>query len=249
MAIGRISGSVLKSNLTRNGTDLAFETNLLYLDVTNARIGIGTSEPTTALHVNGNTTITGDLSLSGSFSPGSISLSDNTITTNTSNADLELDASGTGIIKIKSSTTIIQGTSYNLSADDGTGTYVARQYLLWGTTTDATETELFVGGVSGARIPIGSNTTINYSIQIVARSIGSPDESAAWELKALADSFGGTVEDVGNVYEVIVARDDATWVVDARSDNVNKSVGVHVTGSANKTIRWVAEVETSEVSE
>jgi len=53
MAIGRISGSVLKSNLTRNGVDLAFETNLLYLDVTNSRVGIGTSEPATALHVNG----------------------------------------------------------------------------------------------------------------------------------------------------------------------------------------------------
>ena len=58
MAIGRISGSVLKSNLTRNGTDLAFETNLLYLDVTNSRIGIGTSEPTTALQVNGTVTAT-----------------------------------------------------------------------------------------------------------------------------------------------------------------------------------------------
>ena len=56
MAIGRISGSVLKSNLTRNGTDLAFETNLLYLDVTNSRVGIGTSEPSTALHVNGTVT-------------------------------------------------------------------------------------------------------------------------------------------------------------------------------------------------
>ena len=56
MAIGRISGSVLKSNLTRNGTDLAFETNLLYLDVTNSRVGIGTSEPSTALHVNGTIT-------------------------------------------------------------------------------------------------------------------------------------------------------------------------------------------------
>ena len=55
MAIGRISGSVLKSNLTRNGTDLAFETNLLYLDVTNSRVGIGTSEPSTALQVNGHT--------------------------------------------------------------------------------------------------------------------------------------------------------------------------------------------------
>ena len=61
MAIGRISGSVLKSNLTRNGTDLAFETNLLYLDVTNSRVGIGTSEPTTTLHVNGNTTISDTL--------------------------------------------------------------------------------------------------------------------------------------------------------------------------------------------
>jgi len=58
MAIGRISGSVLKSNLTRNGTDLAFETNLLYLDVTNSRVGIGTSEPTTALQVNGTITAT-----------------------------------------------------------------------------------------------------------------------------------------------------------------------------------------------
>src|SRR5210317_1556271 len=59
MAIGRISGSVLKSNLTRNGTDLAFETNLLYLDVTNSRVGIGTSEPTTTLQVNGTATTTG----------------------------------------------------------------------------------------------------------------------------------------------------------------------------------------------
>jgi hypothetical protein len=58
MAIGRISGSVLKSNLTRNGADLAFETNLLYLDVTNNRVGIGTSEPSTALQVNGTITAT-----------------------------------------------------------------------------------------------------------------------------------------------------------------------------------------------
>ena len=79
MAIGRISGSVLKSNLTRNGVDLAFETNLLYLDVTNSRVGIGTSEPSTALHVVGDTTITGTLNISGaltagSFSPDSISV-------------------------------------------------------------------------------------------------------------------------------------------------------------------------------
>ena len=59
MAIGRISGSVLKSNLTRNGTDLAFETNLLYLDVTNSRVGVGTSEPSSTLQISGTTTTAG----------------------------------------------------------------------------------------------------------------------------------------------------------------------------------------------
>ena len=53
MAIGRISGQMLKSNLLRSGTDLAFETNLLVLDVTNSRIGIGTASPAVQLHVNG----------------------------------------------------------------------------------------------------------------------------------------------------------------------------------------------------
>ena len=53
MAIGRISGQMLKSNLLRSGTDLAFETNLLVLDVTNSRIGIGTASPARQLHIVG----------------------------------------------------------------------------------------------------------------------------------------------------------------------------------------------------
>ncbi len=52
MAIGRISGQMLKANLQRSGTDLAFETTLLVLDVTNSRIGIGTASPATSLHVS-----------------------------------------------------------------------------------------------------------------------------------------------------------------------------------------------------
>ena len=52
MAIGRITGQMLSANLARSGTDLAFETNLLVLDVTNSRIGIGTASPATTLHVS-----------------------------------------------------------------------------------------------------------------------------------------------------------------------------------------------------
>jgi hypothetical protein len=39
--IGRISGPLLKANLERKGIDLAFETDLLYLDVQCRKIGIG----------------------------------------------------------------------------------------------------------------------------------------------------------------------------------------------------------------
>ena len=53
MAIGRISGQMLKANLLRSGTDLAFETNLLVLDVTNSFVGIGTTTPSRQLHISG----------------------------------------------------------------------------------------------------------------------------------------------------------------------------------------------------
>tara|TARA_Y100001935_G_C17293384_1_gene504749 strand:- start:669 stop:2252 length:1584 start_codon:yes stop_codon:yes gene_type:complete len=43
---------MLSANLTRSGTDLAFETNLLALDVSNSRVGIGTASPATTLHIS-----------------------------------------------------------------------------------------------------------------------------------------------------------------------------------------------------
>ena len=52
MAIGRITGQMLSANLSRSGTDLAFETNLLALDVSNSRVGVGTASPATTLHVS-----------------------------------------------------------------------------------------------------------------------------------------------------------------------------------------------------
>jgi hypothetical protein len=43
--IGRITGPLLKDNLVRNGVDLSFETDLLYLDVNTNKIGIKTDSP------------------------------------------------------------------------------------------------------------------------------------------------------------------------------------------------------------
>ena len=58
MAIGRITGQMLSANLARSGTDLAFETTLLVLDVSNSRVGVGTASPATTLHISATDAIT-----------------------------------------------------------------------------------------------------------------------------------------------------------------------------------------------
>ena len=100
MAINRISGDILEANLLRS-SDLAFQTNLLYVDVTNGRIGVKTDSPGNfALDVNGNTRvsgnqiITGDLTVQGTtttIDSQNLVVEDNIITIN-ENASGKTDA-------------------------------------------------------------------------------------------------------------------------------------------------------------
>src|SRR6056300_409098 len=80
MAVGRISGPLLKSNLVRNGIDLAFETDLLYLDVNNQKVGIKTSSPQHELDVNG-TIRTTNFTVTNQADIGDITVQGNTIST------------------------------------------------------------------------------------------------------------------------------------------------------------------------
>lgn len=123
--VGRISGPLLKSNLVRNGIDIWFRNttkspHLLYLEVTNGRIGVNTSSPTQPLEINGTTQTTnlitdfiatpgyeisnntirvlsGDIYLDAAdaivmanMENGTIRISDNIISTIVSNADIDL---------------------------------------------------------------------------------------------------------------------------------------------------------------
>lgn len=79
--LGRIGGKLLNANLIRNGVDLAFENDLLYLDVNNQRIGINKIPTTYALEVD-SLIRTNEFSTDNSITVGDISLNiDNSITT------------------------------------------------------------------------------------------------------------------------------------------------------------------------
>lgn len=82
MAIGRISGQLLKANLIRDGVDLAFETDLLYLDVGSSRIGINRVDPQYALDINGTARVL-ELEVGNELTVGDITITGNTLSTNT----------------------------------------------------------------------------------------------------------------------------------------------------------------------
>ena len=57
MAINFIQGQILANNLQRDGIDLAFDTDLVYLDVGANSVGINTTTPSSTLEVVGNITV------------------------------------------------------------------------------------------------------------------------------------------------------------------------------------------------
>jgi hypothetical protein len=99
MAIGKISGVMLKDNLERQGVNLSFDGNLAYLDVTNRRLGVGTDSPQYGLDVPANVRL------------ANLTILGNTITSNTGRI-------GLGSI---SSLVVTGGSAYNVILTDGSG--------------------------------------------------------------------------------------------------------------------------------
>jgi hypothetical protein len=88
MAIGQISGPLLNPNLLRNGVDLAFDTDLLYLDVVNKKIGINNRHPSVSLDVNGAIKST-NLEITNTASIAELSFIDNVISSSAESISLE----------------------------------------------------------------------------------------------------------------------------------------------------------------
>ena len=148
--------------------------------------------------------------------------------------------------------TTLEG-QFNISDADkqfthGDTGYQNKRYVLHGTTTNATATEIFVGGTTDSRVSIPTDTTVFFTVDIVARRTDATGESAGWQVKGVADNFSGTVANVGDIYEVVVAQDDTNWEVDVTADDADNAINVVCTGVASKTIKWMAVVKTMEIA-
>ena len=219
MAIGRISGSVLKSNLTRNGTDLAFETNLLYLDVTNSRIGIGTSEPSTTLHVNGTITST---SISNS---GDIKIPNDT-------GKLKLGTGGDLEIYHDGNNSYID--------DAGTGTIFYRSGTQTFSNAAGSKTMAVFNAASSVDLNFNNNTkfqTTNHGVQltgVMRMAVESGDPSTVADsahIYAKDESASAEVyvqDEAGNVTKISPHNEKGEWEYFSRNTKTGKTVRVNM---------------------
>ncbi len=137
MAIGRISGSMLKANLDRQGVDLSIETDLLYVDVNNDRIGINEAVPTTSLHVDNVTIENNEIRSTSSHLDLGATPADITIGGGTSGYFLQTD--GAGNLVWAEVVTSSAGTDLTLGTPDDSSLYPPGAITDWTYSTTITD--------------------------------------------------------------------------------------------------------------
>ena len=198
MAIGRITGQMLSANLARSGTDLTFETNLLALDVSNSRVGIGTASPATTLHVSATDALRLPSGTTGQR-PGSAANGD--IRYNTTTSQLEGYAggwanlaSGTSIEDADGDTKIQveESSDEDIIRFDIAGTERAKieaASMTLGVTTLSTTASTFTGTVSNGDITITPDGTGSVVIPKADINSGAIDGTAIGANSASTGAF------------------------------------------------------------
>lgn len=256
--VGRIGGGVLKSNLERQGVDLAFETDLLYLDVNNSRIGINTTSMaspdvlTTISPIRTTNAIT-----TGTFNLGSFELQGNSITQlveNTINLNSTGDIFATGIetANLKFDENELSSTTDNTNIEirpNGTGTIEIQSS--WNSTGNIHST----GNITfGGSLVLGDSIEDSVDFEADVNSDLIPDSSNASALgiqtkrwnAIYSNLLNGTSTYVDNVIvesSALARRQGNIFYVSTLGSNTN--VGDHQHGAFRTLSHALSVVDAS----
>ena len=137
--------------------------------------------------------------------------------------------------------------SFTIESDEGLNPVKTTNYILYGTTSNATPTELF-RDASNTRITLNSQTTYFYEADIVARNDTTPDH-AAFKIKGAVDmTSAAVVSELNTQKEIIHAGTSFQYDAEVVADDVNDAIGIIVTGEVGNNLRWSALVKVTEVT-
>lgn len=127
----------------------------------------------------------------------------------------------------------------------------AGKYLLRTVTTTNTPTEAFFDGTGGSvRLVLPDDSTWSFKATITAHRTDADDGHAGYTVQGVIyrKSGAGTVAFQGNPSKSVISESNTQWDINIIPDTTNGSLRVNVTGQTGKTIRWVALIETLEVT-
>lgn len=121
------------------------------------------------------------------------------------------------------------------------GTSLKNEEVSWfGSTTDATITEVFLAGAASNRFVLAASSLVGFKIQVLAREAATGD-CKYWEVSgAIKRDGANNTALVGSVTKTVVGADAgaSAWDVTVDADDTNEALRVQVTGEASHTISW-----------
>ena len=135
------------------------------------------------------------------------------------------------------------GGRFSIAGDAQVGRYVMRSR-----TTNAVPVEMLTDG--GARLVLPDNSTWSFKINLTGHRTDGNDGHAGFEFSGVIyrNSGATSVAIQGLVNKNILARSNSAWDINIAADPTYGSLSITTTGENSKTIRWVALVETVEVT-
>jgi hypothetical protein len=139
----QIAAHVLGGSYGATLTSLTVDTNVLYVDATNNRVGINTTTPSVALDVSGSASLTGSVSAASATITGNLTVDTNTLYVDATNNRVGI------------------GNTSPTEALDVTGTARASTFELtnWTITESAGVLFFATGGVNKAKLDASGNFT------------------------------------------------------------------------------------------
>jgi hypothetical protein len=145
--------------------------------------------------------------------------------------------------------------AYAAHALGGGGSSQTGTFVLLTSTADATPKALSTNNSTGGttnQIILPNNSAYSFSGTIIAREQASAgSDYASWEIKgALLRDANAASTVLGNgIQNKLYATSGASaWAIALTADTTNGGLKIEVTGAASTNIRWVATVNTSEVT-
>jgi hypothetical protein len=135
------------------------------------------------------------------------------------------------------------------SADGAATTLQSFSILDWyGDTTNATQTEIFLGAANERALVLASSAYM-FKLLAVARD-NVNNVVSAWEITgAIKRDAASNTALVGSVTSTLIAQDAAAsaWAITVTADDTAEALAIKVTGAAATTIRWNVRGDISEL--